>query len=72
MFRGHTDIVWEIKNHPLKPLLASVSADSSVKLWDLNSLTSGKGPNGRDIIDDADALKQTIYFNNEPGNICLM
>ncbi|KAJ3352983.1 hypothetical protein GGF32_003236 [Allomyces javanicus] len=31
---GHTDAVWDLKSHPSEPLLASCSADGTVRLWD--------------------------------------
>ncbi|KAI9203110.1 WD40-repeat-containing domain protein [Polychytrium aggregatum] len=42
---GHSDIVWEIKLHPLHqestPLLASASSDGTVKLWDTRPESRG-------------------------------
>jgi len=40
VFEGHTDAVWCVKAHPLKDqyhLLASASADGTIKLWDTES-----------------------------------
>ncbi|KAL7746553.1 1,2-dihydroxy-3-keto-5-methylthiopentene dioxygenase [Sorochytrium milnesiophthora] len=33
MFVGHSDVVWDVKVHPYLPVLASASADGTVKLW---------------------------------------
>ena len=40
-FTGHEDAVWDLKLHPLKPLLASAGADQTVKFWNLNELHRG-------------------------------
>ncbi|ORZ39050.1 WD40-repeat-containing domain protein [Catenaria anguillulae PL171] len=37
-FDGHTDAIWDLKMHPLNPLLASCSADGTVRLWDTQHL----------------------------------
>ncbi|KAJ3039309.1 hypothetical protein HDV00_012301 [Rhizophlyctis rosea] len=37
-FIGHSDIVWDLKAHPLPqqfPIIASASSDGTVKLWDV-------------------------------------
>jgi striatin 1/3/4 len=33
------DCIWEIKMHPLKPLLATLSSDGFVKLWNINDFS---------------------------------
>ncbi|KAJ3339494.1 hypothetical protein HDU93_008208 [Gonapodya sp. JEL0774] len=45
-FVGHSDAVWDVKPHPIPnqyPVLASASADGTVKLW---SLPDGSGVGG--------------------------
>jgi striatin 1/3/4 len=37
-FIGHTDIVWSIKAHASLPIIASSSADGTVKLWNHQKL----------------------------------
>jgi striatin 1/3/4 len=37
---GHTDAIWDLKGHPLSSLLASCSADGTVKIWDSQSSSS--------------------------------
>lgn len=49
-FAGHDDSIWDLKLHPLKPLLASVGADQAVKFWNLNGMT--RGNNKQLIFDD--------------------
>lgn len=41
---GHTDIVWDLKLHPLRPLLLSCSADGTIRYWDLNAMVSDADP----------------------------
>ncbi|KAJ3052367.1 Striatin-3 [Rhizophlyctis rosea] len=43
-FVGHSDIIWDLKSHPLPqqfPILASASGDGTVKLWDVTSGSFG-------------------------------
>lgn len=37
---GHSDEVFKVVAHPKQPLLATSSADKTVRLWDANNLTS--------------------------------
>lgn len=30
---GHTDVVWDLHLHPLRPFVVSASADGSIKVW---------------------------------------
>lgn len=51
---GHSDVVWDLKIHPLIQLLASASADGTVKLWDASTCKN--------------ALKTTITYNGVPND----
>ena len=42
-FSGHKDSVWDIRLHPIRPLLASASSDGTVRWWNLDTLTNGNG-----------------------------
>jgi striatin 1/3/4 len=35
---AHDDIIWDLKFHPFKPLLVSVSADKTIKLWNVDDI----------------------------------
>jgi WD40 repeat protein len=39
---GHGDEVFKVIYHPSKPLLATSSADKTVRLWDAEKLAAGK------------------------------
>jgi striatin 1/3/4 len=39
-FEGHTDAIWDVSLHPLRPLLATASADGTVKIWNTDELGS--------------------------------
>ena len=43
---GHGDEVFKIISHPKDPMLATASADKTVRLWDLDKLTSTKTLSG--------------------------
>lgn len=51
VFEGHSDIVWDIRCNPLLPILASVSSDSTLKIWDTG--------------DDSPGLKESIRFDDD-------
>jgi striatin 1/3/4 len=54
---GHSDAVWDIRSHPMasqRPILASCSADGSVKVWDTGEAARG--------------LKSTIWFGGSRAN----
>ena len=40
---GHTDIVWGVKCHPQLNFFASISADSTIKIWNLCNNHSAGG-----------------------------
>ena len=35
---GHEDVIWDLKVHPMRPMLASLASDGAIKLWNLNKL----------------------------------
>jgi striatin 1/3/4 len=39
-FEGHTDAIWDVALHPLRPVLATASADGTVKVWSTDDLSS--------------------------------
>ena len=68
---GHTDVVWDLSLHPVRPLVASSSADGTVRIWDMNTLISGAGEDGLGLIEGDLALKVTLKFNGAQG-ICVV
>lgn len=61
-FVGHSDIIWDLKVHPLRPLLLSASADGSWKIWNYGRL----GEEGAEL----ESCMHTKYFNDqEDSNI---
>ncbi len=63
ILKGHTDVIWSLKLHPLRPLLVSGAADATIKLWDLNTIVSSSGSDGCDLLDASSSLKSTLCFN---------
>lgn len=55
VFKGHTDCIWELALHPHLNLLASASADATVRLWDFGS-------------EEGEELKHTWYFGGGTGD----
>lgn len=53
-FVGHTDIVWQVKAHYEREIIASISADATVKIWNTNSqnplLSSWTGNEEKSIV----------------------
>ena len=45
---GHGDEVFKIVVHPKQPMLATSSADKTVRLWDLDKLAATKTLSGPD------------------------
>ncbi|KAG0258382.1 hypothetical protein DFQ27_004670 [Actinomortierella ambigua] len=68
-FIGHTDAVWDIRLFPLSisstPLLASISADGALKIWDTETkgspLRSSWGYHG---MDNASASEPTLAYTS--------
>lgn len=60
---GHTDIVWQLKQHSVRPLLTSISADGSIRFWDINYIGEGGGVDGYSLVHGSTALKRTLYHN---------
>ncbi|KAJ3222719.1 hypothetical protein HK099_001985 [Clydaea vesicula] len=64
---GHTDIVWSIKLNKNQNLLASSSADSTVKIWDINSYTLKQTLKNTDCNENLSTFRPTVvdFFDNE-------
>ncbi len=54
LFIGHSDAIWDIKTHPNHPLIASGSADGTVKIWDSR-------------LQENYSLRQTIWSASNQG-----
>ncbi|KAI8339260.1 WD40-repeat-containing domain protein [Chlamydoabsidia padenii] len=77
-FVGHTDAIWDFKLSPTRPLLASASADGTVKIWNtegnggpmLHSWSYEKRPTGGKVTPTSldfcrsDPSKLVVSYNN--------
>lgn len=68
-FEGHTDAIWGLIYHPIRPFLGSCSADGTVKLWNMNSLESETGSQN-DVINASDSLALTIAYDGPVDHTC--
>eukprot|EP00158_Paraphelidium_tribonemae_P005868 Partr_v1_DN27567_c0_g1_i3_m30453 putative Striatin, calmodulin binding protein len=65
-FEAHSDAIWDLKMHSVRPILGSAGADGFINLWNVNALDDAyfSDPSRKKL------LKLAIQYDNGSSSIC--